>query len=142
MQAGVGVLSVSWYPPGLADEHGPPSDHLLPTLLKHAAEYNLRVCLHIEPYANRTVENLRQHLAYVHKAYGSHPAYYRMRKGGDKGRELPVFYMYDSYRTEPTQWARLFSSKGKAVRIPIRPYICTENSYQCVQECQLRMKLQ
>ncbi len=114
MQAGAGVLSVSWYPPGLADEHGrPQSDRLLPTLLRLAADCGLRICLHIEPYENRTVENLRQHLAYVHEAYGAHPAYSRMSKGGDRGRRLPVFYVYDSYRTEPTQWARLLSSKGK-----------------------------
>jgi hypothetical protein len=59
------------------------------------------------------VENLRQHLGYVHSTYGAHPAYYKMRKGGGGGRELPVFYVYDSYRTEAAQWARLFSSKGK-----------------------------
>ena len=107
------MLAVSWYPPGLADEHGPQSDALVPTLLRLAAEYHLRICLHIEPYENRTVENLREHLAYVHRAYGSHPAYYRMRRGGQVGGELPVFYVYDSYRTDPQQWARLFSSKGK-----------------------------
>jgi glycoprotein endo-alpha-1,2-mannosidase len=113
-KAGVGVVSVSWYPPGLADEHGPQSDNLVPTLLRLAAEYHLRVCLHIEPYENRTVENLREHLAYVNRVYGSHPAYYRMRRGG-QAVELPVFYVYDSYRTGPQQWARLFSSKGRAV---------------------------
>jgi glycoprotein endo-alpha-1,2-mannosidase len=107
----VGVLSFSWYPPGLADEHGPQSDQLLPALLRLAADYDLRVCLHIEPYENRTVDNLRQHLGYVHRTYGSHPAYYKMRKS-PLGPELPVFYVYDSYRIEATQWARLFSSKG------------------------------
>jgi glycoprotein endo-alpha-1,2-mannosidase len=111
-KAGVGVLSVSWYPPGLADEHGPQSDNLVPTLLRLAAEYHLRICLHIEPYENRTVENLREHLTYVNRVYGSHPAYYRMRRGG-QAVELPVFYVYDSYRTSPQQWARLFSSKGR-----------------------------
>lgn len=110
-KAGVGVVVVSWYPPGLADEHGPQSDSLVPILLRLAAEYHLRISLHIEPYENRTVENLREHLSYVNRVYGSHPAYYKMRRGG-QSYELPVFYVYDSYRTEPQQWARLFSSKG------------------------------
>jgi hypothetical protein len=114
VEAGAGVVSVSWYPPGLADEHGPQSDNLIPALLRLAAEYHLRICLHIEPYENRTVENLREHLAYVNRVYGSHPAYYRMRRGG-QAVELPVFYVYDSYRTSPQHWARLFSSKGRAI---------------------------
>jgi glycoprotein endo-alpha-1,2-mannosidase len=120
LQAGVGVVAVSWYPPGLADEHGPQSDGLVPILLRLAAEYDIRLCLHIEPYENRTVENLREHMAYVKEAYGSHPAYFKMRRGG-QARELPVFYVYDSYRTEPQQWARLFSTKGRATAI-LCPY--------------------
>lgn len=107
--SGAGVLAVSWYPPGQADEHGPPSDTIVPLLLQHAAKHGLKVCLHVEPYQGRTAESLRSHLDYVHTTYGSHPAYYRVSRGS---RSLPVFYIYDSYNLPPAQWARLFSSQG------------------------------
>ena len=107
--AGIGVVSVSWYPPGMSDENGPPSDRAIPLILDAAAKYGVKVCLHIEPYNNRSVENIRTNLAYVHTAYSNHPAYYK-RKVGQK--LLPVFYIYDSYLIHPLQWQRLLSSHG------------------------------
>ena len=107
--AGAGVISVSWYPPGMADDNGPPTDQAIPLLLDQAAKCGIKVCLHIEPYSNRSVENMRTNLAYVHQAYGSHPAYYKRKAGR---RRLPVFYVYDSYQTPPDQWRRLFSTQG------------------------------
>lgn len=51
-QAGVGVASVSWLPPGKADEHGTPDmfDPLLRTILDAAHAKGLSVSLHLEPY--------------------------------------------------------------------------------------------
>ena len=51
--AGVGVIALSWYPPGKADNEGIPSDSLVPSLLNAAAKYRLKVTLHIEPYKGR-----------------------------------------------------------------------------------------
>ena len=69
--AGIGVISVSWYPPGMSDENGPPSDKAIPLLLEKADEFNLKVSLHIEPYANRSVINLLRNLDYIHKTYAN-----------------------------------------------------------------------
>ena len=38
-----GVLAVSWYPPGLADDNGEPWDEVLPQLLNTAHQYKLKV---------------------------------------------------------------------------------------------------
>jgi glycoprotein endo-alpha-1,2-mannosidase len=108
--SGAGVVAVSWYPPGQADEHGPPSDGVVPLLLEAAARHSLAICLHIEPYEGRSPETLRRHLRYVVSTYGTHPAYYRRSRGTKP--PLPVFYIYDSYRTPPQQWARLLSTRG------------------------------
>jgi len=107
--ANIGVVAVSWYPPGLRDENGPQSDKMIPTLLEVAQKYNLKICLHIEPYQGRNPENFRRYLQYVHSTYGSHAAYYRVQRGS---RSLPVFYVYDSYQVSVQDWSRLFSRKG------------------------------
>ena len=39
-----GVVSISWYPAGLADQQGKPSDDLMPTYLDAAQKYGLKVC--------------------------------------------------------------------------------------------------
>jgi len=107
--ANIGVISISWYPPGQADEHGPPSDGIVPILLENAMKYGLKVCLHVEPYEGRSVANFRKHLKYVYETYGSHPAYYKVKKGS---KNLPLFYVYDSYRITPNEWQRIFTSSG------------------------------
>jgi len=107
--ANIGVISISWYPPGQADENGPPSDGIVPILLDAALKYGLKICLHVEPYEGRSIANFRKHLRYVSETYGSHPAYYKVKRGS---KNLPLFYIYDSYRITPTEWQRIFSSKG------------------------------
>lgn len=105
----IGVLSLSWYPPGQADEHGPQSDRIVPALLEEALTFGLKICLHIEPYEGRNVTNLRKHLHYVLETYGSHPAYYKISRGS---RSLPLFYIYDSYRITTSEWQRLLTVNG------------------------------
>ena len=39
----VGVLSVSWYPPGLSDRIGTQPDSIIPMLLELAHQYQLKV---------------------------------------------------------------------------------------------------
>jgi len=108
-QSNIGVVAISWYPPGLADENGPQSDGMVPILLNIAQKYNLKICLHVEPYKDRNPENFRENLKYVYDTYGKHPAYYKVRRGK---RQLPLFYVYDSYQVTPQQWSRIFSRKG------------------------------
>lgn len=38
-----GVIALSWYPPGMADENGEPTDDLVPIILDYASKYNLKV---------------------------------------------------------------------------------------------------
>lgn len=61
--------------------------------------------VHVEPYSNITPENFRANLAYLRDTYHSHSAFYKKRVGR---RDLPVYYVYDSYRVRPEQWTRLF----------------------------------
>lgn len=39
----LGVLVLSWYPPGMADDNGEPSDDLVPAILDTAHQYNIQV---------------------------------------------------------------------------------------------------
>jgi hypothetical protein len=40
-----GVLVLSWYPPGMADDNGEPSDDLVPAILDAARQYSIQVSL-------------------------------------------------------------------------------------------------
>ncbi|XP_071509149.1 glycoprotein endo-alpha-1,2-mannosidase-like [Diadema antillarum] len=107
--AGIGVLSISWYPAGLADDQGKPSDDLIPTYLDTAHKHGLKVAFHSEPYKGRTAKSFLQDVRYIVDSYGAHPAFYRYNR---RGRSLPVFYVYDSYLTNASSWAQVFSSDG------------------------------
>lgn len=62
----LGVLVVSWYPPGLSDGSNHSPDQIFRTLLDAAAEYDLRVAPHIEPYKDRNPVNFLTYLKYFH----------------------------------------------------------------------------
>ncbi len=109
-RSGAGVLVLSWYPPGLSDENGLPSDDCVLPLLDAAQQHGLKLALMVEPYQNLTAETFRQHLVYALNQYGSHPAFYR--RPVNRTRQLPVFYLYDSYRVPGEEWQRLFSRRG------------------------------
>ncbi|XP_071113554.1 glycoprotein endo-alpha-1,2-mannosidase-like [Haliotis cracherodii] len=107
---GAGVVSVSWYPSRDADDEGIPSDRLIPLILDKANKYDLKVTFHIEPYKNRNHLTLRADLQYILNTYGQHPAFYRMKH---KGRQLPLYYIYDSYHVQARDWAKIFSPEGE-----------------------------
>ncbi|KAH7695523.1 glycoprotein endo-alpha-1,2-mannosidase-like protein, partial [Aphelenchoides avenae] len=69
---------------------------------------------HLEPYKQRTVESVRGDIEYILTNYGSHPSFYRTSAKTDTKhtKELPLFYIYDSYRTSAEQWAELTSPNG------------------------------
>ena len=50
MWCAVGVLSVSWYPPGQADTQGSSWDDMVHQLLDTAEKYELKVRTTLEPY--------------------------------------------------------------------------------------------
>lgn len=46
----------------------------------------------------------------LYSRYGNHPAFYRYKTR--TGKSLPVFYVYDSYITQPEKWANLLTTSG------------------------------
>lgn len=65
----------------------------------------LQMTFHCEPYKGRSEVTFREDVRYIIDTYGTHPAFYRYKF---KGRLLPMFYVYDSYLTNSSDWARLF----------------------------------
>ena len=98
-KARIGVAVVTWWGD---NDFGSPA---LPVLFDQAAKHGMKVCFHIEPYHDRNPENLRANIAKLLGRYGSHPAFYRM-----DGR--PCFFIYDSYITPASEWARLLQPDG------------------------------
>lgn len=113
--AGVGVVAVSWYPPGLADDEGYPPDPLLPLLLDAAWAYSIKVAVHIEPYKGRSARSVRGDLEYIVESYSHHPALYKLERPtvGNAKKLLPVVYMYDSYMIDSSHWAGLLKSGSR-----------------------------
>ncbi len=116
-KAGVGVIAVSWYPPGTADDEGVPPDPLMSQLLDIAQKYAIKVAFHIEPYRNRTPSSIREDLKYINKHYSSHPAIYKLQRKWqeEKGdlRKLLVVYIYDSYLSPAQEWGEVFKVNGR-----------------------------
>ncbi|XP_038233954.1 glycoprotein endo-alpha-1,2-mannosidase-like protein [Dermochelys coriacea] len=108
--AAIGVLVLSWYPPGLADDNGEPSDSLVPFILDAAHRYTIKVAFHIQPYKGRDDHTVHENIKYIIDKYGSHAAFYKYKTS--TGRSLPMFYIYDSYLTPPESWAKLFTQSG------------------------------
>ena len=119
--AGVGVIALSWYPPGRADNEGIPSDGLVPSLLNAAAKHRLKVTLHIEPYKGRDDKTVHSDVKYIIDTYGKHEAFYKYQKAD--GRSLPMLYIYDSYHTPAKSWAQLLTTGG-AHSVRNTPYDC------------------
>ncbi|XP_048077743.1 glycoprotein endo-alpha-1,2-mannosidase-like protein [Ursus arctos] len=109
-EAAIGVLVLSWYPPGMADDNGEPSDDLVPAILDTAHQYNIQVAFHIQPYKGRDDITLHDNIKYIIDTYGSHGAFYRYKNS--MGKSLPLFYIYDSYLTSPEAWAHLLTPNG------------------------------
>lgn len=103
--AAIGVIAVSWYPPGMKDDNGEPTDALVPLLLDVAHKYLMKVAFHIEPYQGRDETTMLANVKYIINKYGDHPAFYRHRT--TTGRLLPLFYVYDSYLLTSERWAKL-----------------------------------
>ncbi|XP_036603859.1 glycoprotein endo-alpha-1,2-mannosidase-like protein [Trichosurus vulpecula] len=108
--AAIGVLVLSWYPPGMADDNGEPSDDLVPAILDTAHQYSIKVAFHIQPYKGRDDRTLHDNVKYIIDTYGSHGAFYRYKNS--MGKSLPLFYIYDSYLTPPEAWAHLLTPSG------------------------------
>jgi len=104
-QAGVGVISVSWW--------GKDSftDKTLPRLFRVAGEHGIKINFHFEPRlgpGGRNASMVRDGLVYLIDRFGEHPALYRDPKRGNR----PMIYLYDSYLTKAEEWATILAPGG------------------------------
>ncbi len=100
--AGIGVLSLSWW------GQGSYTDKTFPLIFELAEEVGLKINFHIEPYQNRTPETMRETLAYLLERHGSSPALYRDPARGNR----TMVYVYDSYLVQAEDWATILSPTG------------------------------
>ncbi len=70
-QAGIGVIIVSWW------GRGSPEERPVPLILETAARYGIKVAFHIEPYGNRSADNLVEDIRYLYSRYGDSPAFFQ-----------------------------------------------------------------
>ncbi|KAM9851564.1 glycoprotein endo-alpha-1,2-mannosidase-like protein isoform 2-T2 [Aulostomus maculatus] len=105
-----GVLVLSWYPPGLADDNGEPTEDLVPAVLDAAYRHNLKVAFHIQPYRGRNDLSVHDNIKYIIDRYGDHGAFYKFTSS--TGKSLPLFYIYDSYLTPPESWSEFLTATG------------------------------
>ncbi|XP_065057787.1 glycoprotein endo-alpha-1,2-mannosidase-like [Rhopilema esculentum] len=108
--AGIGVVVVSYYPPGTADDNGKPWDNIYPLLLDKASEFEIKVAFHIEPYKKRNENTVRNDITYIVDTYGFHKGFYRYRI--NQYISVPMFYIYDSYLTKAEDWANVLKPDG------------------------------
>lgn len=85
-----GVLALSWYPPGMKDDNGEPTEDIVPLILDVASKYKVKVgvffssrlchvcdftlhrdllfaqvAFHIEPYIARNDSNMQENIIYI-----------------------------------------------------------------------------
>ncbi|KAK6986708.1 glycoprotein endo-alpha-1 2-mannosidase-like isoform X1 [Biomphalaria glabrata] len=108
--SGAGVLAVSWYPPNLELENEEPVDNIMLKILDFAQNKSLQVTFHIEPFKNRSGENIVKVIKYIIDTYGSHKAFYRTLYNG---KLLPLYYLYDSYQISSFEWSKALSREGQ-----------------------------
>jgi glycoprotein endo-alpha-1,2-mannosidase len=113
LAAGVGVVVLSWSGrpdlPGTHDTQGISTDALIVAVMDIAQEVGMKVALHLEPYEGRSAMTVSDDFAYIIQNFGPHPALHRIATGRGKGdeRELPVVYVYDSYRIPIREWQQV-----------------------------------
>ena len=107
--ANIGVIIVSYYPPFQGDDNGKDWQDIFPMLLNAAAEFNIKVGFHIEPYKNRNQNTVKDDIKYIINTYSSYPAFFRSTMNG---KTLPMIYIYDSYHTKPKEWSTVFTKNA------------------------------
>ncbi|XP_077577820.1 glycoprotein endo-alpha-1,2-mannosidase-like protein [Stigmatopora nigra] len=106
-----GVLVLSWYPPGVADDNGEPTEDFVPAVLDAAYRHNLKVAFHLQPYRGRDEQSVLENVKYIIDRYGDHASFYR-HASSTPTKNLPLFYIYDSYLTPTESWSRLLTVGG------------------------------
>jgi len=112
--AGIGVVVVSWWGrpsmPGTSDTQGVNTDSAILMVLEAANLVEggaMKVAFHLEPYPGRSAHTIRQDLRYITKKYGQSDSLLRWGE-----RNLPLFYVYDSYHISLSEWEQLLLPAG------------------------------
>lgn len=105
--AGIGVVVLSWTPANFKDS----PHNILPVLFDTALKFNIKIALHIEPYIGRNPVNLLEYIKTFLLVYKDHPALYKIRKPL-ANKNVPLFYVYDSYLIPDVAWREILSKKG------------------------------
>eukprot|EP00179_Madagascaria_erythrocladioides_P031884 CAMPEP_0198327648 /NCGR_PEP_ID=MMETSP1450-20131203/14868_1 /TAXON_ID=753684 ORGANISM="Madagascaria erythrocladiodes, Strain CCMP3234" /NCGR_SAMPLE_ID=MMETSP1450 /ASSEMBLY_ACC=CAM_ASM_001115 /LENGTH=377 /DNA_ID=CAMNT_0044031705 /DNA_START=1 /DNA_END=1134 /DNA_ORIENTATION=+ len=108
--SGIGTIVLSWWGRSEADSQGGHTDQVVRQLLDMAAEENLKVCLHLEPYPGRSAASVMMDTVYMAKEYFKHPAAYKSSRHGNR----PLVFVYDSYLTPAQEWSSSLSAAGTA----------------------------
>ena len=98
-QANIGVVSYSWW--GKEDF----ASRSVITFMDEAQKAGLKVNFHIEPIYKNAKE-FKQAIATLMALVGEHPALYRL-----DGK--PLYYIYDSYKVEVSQWRQVLADDGQ-----------------------------
>jgi len=101
-QAGVGVLCASWWGQETF------TDGALPGLFQAAEAAGLKINFHLEPFPGRNALTTRAAIEYLLGRFGDSPALHRLPSRGHR----PVFFVYDSYLSSATDWAKVLQPGG------------------------------
>ena len=111
LSVNVTVIIASWHSPNndaIFAEKDKITTNNLDILFQVANEYDIKICIHMEPYDNRNAETTYKDIEYVINKYGKLKGFYRSKKHNNKH----IFYVYDSYKMNNNQWKQLFINKN------------------------------
>ena len=108
-RAGVGTIVLSWWGQasreGTSDTQGVQTDNIIATVISAVERSEgLKFSVHLEPYPGRTHDTVKEDVEYLVDRFGESNAWLRL--GG--GRR--VFYVYDSYHIEASDWNSILGS--------------------------------
>lgn len=87
---------------------------LVPEILNSAEQQKLKVAFHLEPYEGQSAASVRTDIEYVVQSYGKHPAFYRTSPKNNSAVQLPLFYVYDSYKIGNNDWKAIATVNGSS----------------------------
>ena len=138
VEGGIDVLICSWWGrSGVSsfDTQGVDTDPALFRLAEEMEDYCLEeggveegepcpvsFAFHLEPYENRSIQTLKEDLAFLQSKYGHFRSLYRRRrasssKEGEEQPLLPVYFVYDSYHIQADAWKRLLGTEDEAMSV-------------------------
>ncbi|KAF3833617.1 hypothetical protein F7725_024821 [Dissostichus mawsoni] len=94
-----------------ADDHGEPSEDLVPAVMDAAHRHSIKVAFHIQPYKGRTDQSMHDNIKYIIDKY-VWKAWRLLQIQVQHGASPASFYVYDSYLMPAESWADLLSPKG------------------------------